>query len=544
MNQNKLTEYADLLMKVAMSKCDNLEDAKDLVQETLLAALNSIHKGKEISDLKNWLMTVLNHKYYDLLRSKYRKPTICIDEIGEIPDENMWEDTLSDTSDDAENIRRCLATLARIYREVMVKYYMDGKSVAQIAQLLEIPEDTVKNRLYTGRKHIRKEFEMESYTKQSYEPDDLFISSTGMIGFHDEPWSLVGTDRIKMNLLILAYEKPVTLSELSKAIGIPTAYIEPLVDALVAGQLMKKVADKVYTDFIIFSEQDRMRNLNLECKLAKELCEGIWDIVSDGLNELRQCDFYKQQNKEQALKLESFFAIRTILMATCNVRDRIAGGREPSEQYPERPNGGRWYAMGNLYPHGYNYANCPYSRYQISGEAAYTLDHVFDTQKLTMCSYDTDASVLGANYMDNSDCSYLKFVYSIYLGKSDALEMLDKKLLEDVDQIIDYKLMIRDPDGKLQINIPVITMSDRWNLYSMSNHYEKRIVDKYLNHMTELFQNPVILPKHLKSVPNWLRYLECCSHFPSAILCEAKDRGLFLKGYDHPVPAVMLCVKK
>ena len=33
MNKDKLTEYADMLMAVAVSKCDNLEDAKDLVQE-------------------------------------------------------------------------------------------------------------------------------------------------------------------------------------------------------------------------------------------------------------------------------------------------------------------------------------------------------------------------------------------------------------------------------------------------------------------------------------------------------------------------------
>lgn len=50
MDKNNITEYADELMKVAVSKCDNLEDAKDLVQETLLTALTSISKGKVISE--------------------------------------------------------------------------------------------------------------------------------------------------------------------------------------------------------------------------------------------------------------------------------------------------------------------------------------------------------------------------------------------------------------------------------------------------------------------------------------------------------------
>ncbi|WP_026517508.1 RNA polymerase sigma factor [Butyrivibrio sp. MC2021] len=540
MNKNKLTEYADILMKVAISKCDNLEDAKDLVQETLLAALTSINKGKEISDTKNWLMTVLNHKYYDMLRQKYRKPTVCIDEIGEIPDES----TFDESAEDAENIRRCLATLTGTYREVLVQYYMNGKSVSDISQLLKIPEDTVKTRLFTGRKHIQKEFTMETYTKQSYEPDDLFISNSGLIGYNDEPFSLVRDDRITMNLLILAYKKPITLSELSKAIGIPTAYIEPIVAKLVAGQLMKRVSDKVYTDFIIYSEQDRMANLDLQLKLAKELCDGIWHIVSEGLVKLRQNEFYKQQSMDQALKLESFFFLRTITSATLDVRDEAGGGREPSEHYPERPNGGKWYAMGNLYPHGYDYENCPYSRYNMSGECVHTQQNLLGAKEVSMCSYDTDSSVLGANYHDNSDDAYLKFVYSIYLGKTDMMEMLDNKMLKDINQILEFSIMYRDEEGKLKVNIPVITMSDRWELYSLSNKYKKEIVETYHGKMIELVRKPVKLPKHLKSVPNWLKYLVCCSYFPSAIISEAKDRGLFLKGYDKPAPAVILCVEK
>lgn len=540
MTKNELTEYADMLMQLASGKCDSIEDARDLVQETMLAALSAIEKGKEIVSPKSFLCTVLNRKYYDMLRLKYRKPTVSIDVIEDIP----YEESIDEESDDAEKIRLCLSHLTSIYREVMVSYYMNGKSVEEIAKLLSIPEDTVKNRLFTGRKHIRKEFTMESYTKQSYEPDDLFISNSGFVGLNDEPFSLVGDDRIRMNLLILAYEKPVTISELSKGIGIAAAYIEPIVDSLVAGQLMKRVSDRVYTDFIIYTEKDRVANLDLELKLAKELCEGIWSIVSGGLDELRQCDFYKKQSKDQAIKLESYFILKTIQSATLNVRDSVIGGREPFDKYPDRPNGGKWYAMGSLYPHSYDYKNCPYSRYFVSGEAVHTQNNVFDAKEISMCSYDTDPSVLGVNYKDISNPSYPKLLYSVYLGKTEALEMLDRKLIEDIDTMLDDNLMIRDEDGKLKINIPVITMSDRWTLYSISNKYEKEIVDKYKDKIAGLIKNPVKLPGHLKSVPKWLRYLECCSFFPAAVICEAKDRGLFLEGYDRPAPTVMLCVER
>ena len=74
MKKEELTELADDLLHIAISKSDSLEDAQDLVQNTLLEGLLAIQKGKEIQCAKSWLITVLNRKYYDLLREKYRKP--------------------------------------------------------------------------------------------------------------------------------------------------------------------------------------------------------------------------------------------------------------------------------------------------------------------------------------------------------------------------------------------------------------------------------------------------------------------------------------
>ena len=92
---------------------------------------------------------------------------------------------------------------------------------------------------------------MENYIKQSYEPDVLRMSCSGGVGLDGEPFSLVGgTDKLTQNVLILAYEKPVTETELAKALGTPTAFIEPIIEKMIAGELMKRTdSGKVYTDF-------------------------------------------------------------------------------------------------------------------------------------------------------------------------------------------------------------------------------------------------------------------------------------------------------
>ena len=71
----------------------NLTDAEDLTQEILLAALSYLNRGGVITNMPAWLSSTLNHKWSDMLRKKYKLPTISIDVVADeleeesIPDE-------------------------------------------------------------------------------------------------------------------------------------------------------------------------------------------------------------------------------------------------------------------------------------------------------------------------------------------------------------------------------------------------------------------------------------------------------------------------
>ena len=233
MRTEELLEHADYLLGAAAGKCDSWDDAQDLVQAVLLEGLLAVRSGKKIDSPRNWLVTVLNRRFYDMLREKYRKPLVfCGLDYDPVRDTAATPDLPEDREEltEEENLRR---------------------RVREIAEKLSLPENTVKSRLRLGRDILRKDLTMEKYEKQSFEPEQLWLMCTGIPGLNDEPHTLVKDDRIAMNLLILAYEKPVTLPELADAIGIATAYIEPVVERLVDGELMKRAGDKVYTDFII-----------------------------------------------------------------------------------------------------------------------------------------------------------------------------------------------------------------------------------------------------------------------------------------------------
>ncbi len=551
MDKMNLTEYADFLLSAALYKCGNINDAQDLVQDTLLAALSAIAAGKSIADPKAWLSSVLNRRYYDMLRRKYNKPTVSFDVTEEIPVSGEIYDGI-EKSAEAEDIRRCLAYLTRLYREVMVRYYMHGEKVRDIAASLGISENTVKSRLDAGRKRIGKEFALENYTQQSYEPEKLFVTCSGRSGLDGEPYSLVRDSKIDMNLLILAYDKPVTVTELAKAIGIATAYIEPIVDKLVDNELMKRVGDKVYTDFIIYAEADRTANTALEKQIADSIYKDVWEIMDKGFEELHSCDYYKRQIKSQQVKLDSFFAVRTLHNAVIDIRDGFCGSM-PFEEYPDRPNGGKWFAMGSRYAANYDYSgqNYEYGKYYISGEARnhHIVDRVgMKKLEVVLCQYNTllggaQLGIRGVLTRRMEEADIAQMLYAIHTGREELLPVISAACFDNFDTFIERRYLAKEGE-KAVCAIPVVTHEERLALYELSEKYDNIIAEKFHDEFIKLMKNPVKLPPHLKSVPEWQRYMDCCSTVSMRIAKNALDSGLFPQCADYPAPAVLISVKE
>lgn len=390
---------------------------------------------------------------------------------------------------------------------------------------------------------------MENYTKQSYEPEKLFLTCSGRGGLEDEPFSIVGNDMIIMNLFILAYDKPVTVTELAKAIGIAAAYIEPIVEKLVSNELMKRVGDKVYTDFIIYTEADRTANTALEKQIADNVYKDVWKIMDKGFEELHGCGFYKRQSESQQVKLDSFFAVRTLQHAVIGVRNEVSGAM-PFEEYPDRPNGGKWFAMGSRYAANYDYGgqNYEYGKYYISGEACYDCNSGNKYPDLTLCEYNTllGGTQLGVRRvlkrrMEEGEIGQM--LYAIHTGREELLPVISAGCFDNFDTFIERRYLAKEGENVV-CAVPIITEKERFELYDLSEKYDNIIAEKFHDEFLRLMKNPVKLPPHLKSVPEWQRYMECCATVSMRIVKNALDNGLFPKCADYPSPAVLLSVKE
>lgn len=139
----KVLECEETLYRVSMSILKNEQDCEDAVQDTILAAYGNLSSLRNEEYFKTWLVRILINNCNKQL--KRRKRTILTEELPEHAEEE---------NSSAYEVRDALDSLPPKVRIVMVMYYIEGFSVKEIKQILNIPEGTVKSRMAKGRKEL------------------------------------------------------------------------------------------------------------------------------------------------------------------------------------------------------------------------------------------------------------------------------------------------------------------------------------------------------------------------------------------------------
>ncbi len=498
--------YTEQLLSAAVRLCDNVSDAQDLVSETQLAALTALSRGVPIADMHAWLFSVLHRRHNDGLRRKYRTVTVTIGEDFDIPDEGEIDDDLL-RSETAEEVRRGVAYLAKQYRDIVVRHYFHGERIADIAVSLGIPAGTVKSRLDFGRKQMKKGMEtMKSYSEQSYQPKFLKICNSGSCGANMEPMTTVEHDVLGQNLLIAAYEKPLTVTELAKAIGVAAAYVEPVVDKLVREELMKKTGDgRVYTDFIIYTARDHWISNPDKAQFCDENMEIYLTHIDDAIEAFRKTDYYSE-------RLERFMLIDITVSAVWNAGEPH---RKP-QIFPERPNGGRWIAFGTVSDQTSKENEMPPAyrsreNWGMGGVRRTVIDSYAGGRDLTMFTYDTALNPYGFGKLDSLGChtfmdneeAFLQLAYLIEKGIDPATVGYPPKLLAGIDGLCEEGFLSKDGDG-LHLSVPRLTHAQAEDFFArICRPAMKEIADALTEPMGEyLRMHKVRIPAHLDSVPD------------------------------------------
>jgi len=147
--------HVDRLFRLAMWFERNRAEAEDLVQETMMRALQSFHRYQQGTNCRAWLTTILQNVRSNRRRARGRSPLV------DDPDDQIGQATpfvppvpqhLTD-----EDLLAALARIPSRFQDVVVLCDVEELTYKEIADALAIPLGTVMSRLHRGRALLRAE---------------------------------------------------------------------------------------------------------------------------------------------------------------------------------------------------------------------------------------------------------------------------------------------------------------------------------------------------------------------------------------------------
>jgi RNA polymerase sigma-70 factor, ECF subfamily len=127
--------------------------AEDLISEVFLDVWRQADRFEGRSAVSTWLLAIARFKALSLMR---RKPDQELnDEIaGAVEDKSDDPEISIQKKDKSAALRRCLEALSPEHREVIDLVYYHEKSVQEVAEIIGVPEATVKTRAFYARKRL------------------------------------------------------------------------------------------------------------------------------------------------------------------------------------------------------------------------------------------------------------------------------------------------------------------------------------------------------------------------------------------------------
>ena len=147
-----VTQYSGDLTRLCMSLCGNRVDAEDLFQDTWLKAARHFKRYQPDKPFLNWLFTICVNTFKNSVNAAYRQRRYTFASDAE---REMFFVFIA-------ALHEAIGKLTKKQRAVVALFYFRDFSISDIAEMLKIPEGTVKSRLSAARAEIKRRLENEA----------------------------------------------------------------------------------------------------------------------------------------------------------------------------------------------------------------------------------------------------------------------------------------------------------------------------------------------------------------------------------------------
>ncbi|MBQ8537385.1 MAG: RNA polymerase sigma factor [Clostridia bacterium] len=143
--QREVKRIEKLLFRIAWSYLGSSQDVEDTVQDALIKAWEKKGTLRDQTQFRAWLVRILSNQCKNVLRKRRRWSFFSLEEAPQVP-----------PPQEEAPVMEAIARLKPEQRAAVTLYYLDGCTVGEIAEALNCPQSTIKTRLHSARKQLKK----------------------------------------------------------------------------------------------------------------------------------------------------------------------------------------------------------------------------------------------------------------------------------------------------------------------------------------------------------------------------------------------------
>ncbi len=154
---DRFDQMSNLLHSFAYNLTKNVEDAKDLYQETAFRAMTNRDKFRPGTNFKAWLFTIMKNIFINNYRKKTKANTI-MDSTDNLYYLNSGSAIISNGAESNIMMKELITMIDELDDSIRIPFLMhyQGFKYQEIAEHLELPLGTVKSRIFFARKELKE----------------------------------------------------------------------------------------------------------------------------------------------------------------------------------------------------------------------------------------------------------------------------------------------------------------------------------------------------------------------------------------------------
>ena len=164
--EDAVSRYLPVLYRTAYRYVGDPHDAEDAVQDALLSAHRHLEQFEGKARMTTWLTSIVTNSALTKLRRRPHRPHFSLDERVAEEEGNFLADTLADARPSPEsecirsemhrNLMQSVTKLSPLLREAVQLHDLDGLPTKEVANILGVPDGTVKARVSRARVKLKQ----------------------------------------------------------------------------------------------------------------------------------------------------------------------------------------------------------------------------------------------------------------------------------------------------------------------------------------------------------------------------------------------------